>query len=161
MTKKLFLYSTSLIFFFKSFNILYFADHDELVNIVNSYFCESCSSPVNENENRSENRNENGNGNGNGNGNNSNRIISAVTDKKQNPIAGKKAFDNAKNIPENVPSWESTIWPEIKRKIFATLETAQTSIIHRPRTFEFLGYDVLIDANGVPWILEVCLSVRV
>jgi Tubulin-tyrosine ligase family len=52
-------------------------------------------------------------------------------------------------------SWERSVWPEIKRKIICTLEAAQTATTHREKSFEFLGYDVLVDEEGVPWILEV------
>ena len=121
---------------------------------MNSYFYKNNNNPTNEHKNEIENGNENENENE----NYSRKILNAAT-AGRNPF-GESNLNDSKNIPQNVPSWESTIWPEIKRKILATLETAQTSIIHRPRTFEFLGYDVLIDANGVPWILEVCPSVR-
>lgn len=58
-------------------------------------------------------------------------------------------------LVSNFNSWECSVWPEIKRKILCTLEAAQTSTTHREKSFEFLGYDVLVDEEGVPWILEV------
>ena len=112
----------------------------------------------NKNEYKNENKNENGSNECTG------RDLETKEEKGRNMKNDcSKTTNNkeAKNVLPNVPSWESSIWPEIKRKIFATLEAAQTSIVHRPGTFEFLGYDILIDANGVPWILEVSLSVRV
>ena len=112
----------------------------------------------NRNEYKNENKNENGSNECTG------RDLETKEEKGRNMKNDcSKTTNNkeAKNVLPNVPSWESSIWPEIKRKIFATLEAAQTSIVHRPGTFEFLGYDILIDANGVPWILEVSPSVRV
>ena len=112
----------------------------------------------NKNEYKNENKNENGSNECTG------RDLETKEEKGRNMKNDcSKTTNNkeSKNVLPNVPSWESSIWPEIKRKIFATLEAAQTSIVHRPGTFEFLGYDILIDANGVPWILEVSPSVRV
>ena len=84
-----------------------------------------------------------------------------MTQKNVKENIKKNVKKNIKNKEKLPTAWESKVWPEIKKKIFSTLESAQTGVMDRPRTFEFLGYDVLIDANGVPWILEVCLSVRV
>lgn len=55
-------------------------------------------------------------------------------------------------------TWENRVWPEIKRKILATLEATKGDIVHRDRSFEFLGYDVIIDDQLTPWILEVNMS---
>ena len=177
------------IFIFISFHFIFiFVDHDELVQTVNSHLCDrftkNSNTPTDNNkhsirkernsqiiyENNSpqeiENKNEYKNENKNENGSNecTGRDLETKEEKGRNMKNDcSKTTNNkeAKNVLPNVPSWESSIWPEIKRKIFATLEAAQTSIVHRPGTFEFLGYDILIDANGVPWILEVSPSVRV
>ena len=179
----------SFIFIFISFHFIFiFVDHDELVQTVNSHlsdrFTKNSNTPTDNNkhsiqkernskiiyeDNSSqeiENRNEYKNENKNENGSNecTGRDLETKEEKGRNMKNDcSKTTNNkeAKNVLPNVPSWESSIWPEIKRKIFATLEAAQTSIVHRPGTFEFLGYDILIDANGVPWILEVSPSVRV
>ena len=70
----------------------------------------------------------------------------------------KNKSKNKNKLLSNSNSWECSVWPEIKRKILCTLEAAQTSTTHREKSFEFLGYDVLVDEEGVPWILEVRIT---
>lgn len=55
-------------------------------------------------------------------------------------------------------AWCVMVWPEIKRKIVVTLKLAQTKVTPRPKSFELLGYDVIIDDSLTPWILEVNMS---
>jgi len=54
--------------------------------------------------------------------------------------------------------WKDKIWPEVKRKILITIEATKEKIIHRNRSFEFLGYDILLDEQLHPWILEANMS---
>ena len=54
--------------------------------------------------------------------------------------------------------WDEDVWPVIKRKIYATLEATKNVITPRERSFEFLGYDVILDDALTPWILEVNMS---
>ena len=54
--------------------------------------------------------------------------------------------------------WTHEIWPKIKRKISATLEGCSLHVIQRKKSFQLLGYDVLIDETLEPWILEVNMS---
>lgn len=54
--------------------------------------------------------------------------------------------------------WGRDVWPEIKRKIVATLEATKSQVTHRERSFEFLGYDIILDDDLTPWILEVNMS---
>jgi hypothetical protein len=71
---------------------------------------------------------------------------------------GEKLRTKLKSLGPKTPpsySWEETVWPEITSKIYATLEVTQTAVVQRERTFQFLGYDVLIDSDNAPWILEV------
>lgn len=57
-------------------------------------------------------------------------------------------------------TWDSFVWPAIKEKIIQTLQAACCSgdITQRERSFEFLGFDVMLDSNLNPWILEVNMS---
>jgi hypothetical protein len=51
--------------------------------------------------------------------------------------------------------WSRRVWPSIRRKVAALLLVSAQRVQHRPRSFEFLGFDVLIDEQCEPWILEV------
>lgn len=84
------------------------------------------------------------------------KIIEKTIEKSTEKIVEKTNEKNMKNMKNSDAShWDSTVWPLIKDRVYRTLEAAQTSVIHRPRTFEFLGYDVILDEDCVPWILEV------
>lgn len=55
-------------------------------------------------------------------------------------------------------NWNKKIWPGIKASICSTLKVSKEHVKHREKSFEFLGYDVLIDELHNPWILEVNMS---
>ncbi len=57
-------------------------------------------------------------------------------------------------------TWDGDVWPEIKSKIMQTLQAVCCSgnVTHRNRSFEFLGFDVMLDDNLNPWILEINMS---
>lgn len=46
----------------------------------------------------------------------------------------------------------------IKKQILVTLEAAKSELVQRNRSFEFLGYDILLDEQLHPWILEANMS---
>mmetsp|Transcript_33965 Transcript_33965/g.63390 ORF Transcript_33965/g.63390 Transcript_33965/m.63390 type:complete len:768 (+) Transcript_33965:1328-3631(+) len=54
--------------------------------------------------------------------------------------------------------WEGRVWPAIQRKVSDLLLMSAQHVHHREKSFEFLGFDVLIDEQCEPWILEVNMS---
>ena len=51
--------------------------------------------------------------------------------------------------------WEETIKPRIKDIVRWSLESAQDMIEHRKNSSELFGYDVMIDSNLAPWLIEI------
>jgi hypothetical protein len=56
--------------------------------------------------------------------------------------------------------WDRQVWPALCRKVAAVLEATRChpNLVHRNRSFELLGFDVIFDRNYQPWILEVNMS---
>ena len=57
-------------------------------------------------------------------------------------------------------TWEGFLWPKIKHNIIQTLQAVCCSgnVTQRDRSFELLGFDVMLDGDLNPWILEVNMS---
>ena len=51
--------------------------------------------------------------------------------------------------------WESSIKPQIKNIVRWSLESAQDMIEHRKLSSELFGYDIMIDENLTPWLIEI------
>ena len=68
-----------------------------------------------------------------------------------------KIIASASNVDK---TWDNDVWPDIKNKIMQTLQAVCCSgnVTQRERSFEFLGFDVMLDNNLNPWILEVNMS---
>ena len=68
-----------------------------------------------------------------------------------------KVIASASNVDK---TWDADVWPDIKNKIMQTLQAVCCSgnVIQREKSFEFLGFDVMLDSNLTPWILEVNMS---
>jgi hypothetical protein len=58
--------------------------------------------------------------------------------------------------------WRRQVWPRIREKVVALLQATQSAQVVTPRrhSFEFLGFDVLLDEQCEPWILEVATHPR-
>lgn len=55
-------------------------------------------------------------------------------------------------------AWDNRIWPRICNIISTTLHAGARHLVHRDRSFELLGFDILLDQRLNPWLLEVNLS---
>ena len=47
---------------------------------------------------------------------------------------------------------------QINQVVYATLKGVQDSMDHRPNTFEIYGFDLILDEELSPWVIEVNLS---
>lgn len=55
-------------------------------------------------------------------------------------------------------TWREKIWPQIKKYVKCSLQSVQENIDNRKNSFEFFGYDFMIDADLRLWLLEVNAS---
>ncbi|CAM9554675.1 unnamed protein product [Choristocarpus tenellus] len=60
-------------------------------------------------------------------------------------------------VPCNLPAEYPALWPQMKALMTSLVEAASPFMAHQARTghFEFLGLDVIADAEGGVWLMEV------
>jgi tubulin monoglycylase TTLL3/8 len=51
--------------------------------------------------------------------------------------------------------WDESIKPKVKNIVKWSLESAQDMIEHRKNSCELFGYDIMIDENLNPWLIEI------
>ncbi|CBZ50659.1 putative tubulin-tyrosine ligase family protein [Neospora caninum Liverpool] len=80
------------------------------------------------------------------------RIFSDCT----KPLADlREALERATGTPN---FWDRRIKPQIRKLILQTARAARPAIVSRPNCFELYGFDILLDAEYRPWLVEVNLS---
>lgn len=55
-------------------------------------------------------------------------------------------------------SWEKDVLGNIHNIVIRTLQSVAEDVVSRPECFELYGFDIMIDENFKPWLLEVNLS---
>ncbi|MDR3549690.1 MAG: hypothetical protein P4M11_15700 [Candidatus Pacebacteria bacterium] len=54
--------------------------------------------------------------------------------------------------------WENKIRPLMNKAIVASLKSTEDMVVHREGSFEMFGYDLMIDVDLKPWLIEVNCS---
>ena len=52
-------------------------------------------------------------------------------------------------------AFQETIWPQIKKYVTCSLQSVQDMVDNRKNSFEFLGYDFMVDEDLKVWLIEV------
>ena len=55
-------------------------------------------------------------------------------------------------------SWSENVLPKIEDVVYRTLKGVQEAMEHKPTCFELYGFDIILDSNFEPWVIEVNLS---
>ena len=51
--------------------------------------------------------------------------------------------------------WTEKVWPQIKKYVKASLQSVQDIVDNRKNSFEFFGYDFMLDEDMRVWLIEV------
>jgi len=60
-----------------------------------------------------------------------------------------------RNYPDSNDIYRDVIWPQIKKQIKASTQSVQDKVENRPNSFEFYGYDFMVDDQLKVWLIEV------
>ena len=55
-------------------------------------------------------------------------------------------------------TWEGTMLPRIKDVVWRTLKSVQETMDQKAGCFEVYGFDIVLDEELSPWVIEVNLS---
>lgn len=80
----------------------------------------------------------------------------SVINRKESAIEGiliKKLIREKYNV-----DWDSRIKPQIREIVIKTFQSCSSKMKHRERSFEIYGFDLMLDENLKPWLIEVNLS---
>lgn len=55
-------------------------------------------------------------------------------------------------------TWQKSMLPKISEAIWRSLKALQETQDHRPNSFEIYGFDVVLDSQLNPWVIEINLS---
>lgn len=67
----------------------------------------------------------------------------------------KWSFEQLKSYLATINVNFETIWKEIKSVITLSLLNFMTTIPNTPSSFELFGFDIMIDSNLKPWLIEI------
>lgn len=55
-------------------------------------------------------------------------------------------------------TWETDMFPKIQQLAYKTMKSVQESMEHQKNCFEIYGFDIILDTDLNPWLIEVNLS---
>lgn len=67
----------------------------------------------------------------------------------------KWSFEQLKSYLATINVNFDAIWKEIKSVITLSLLNFMTTIPNTPSSFELFGFDIMIDSNLKPWLIEI------
>ena len=88
------------------------------------------------------------------------RRINRVENGKRTDLSlSSKQFEEyvKENVDEDF-TWSTHMFPKIKTVVIETLKSVQENVKHKNNCFELYGFDLVLDQELTPWLIEVNLS---